>query len=161
MSHEDFRCRRPGRHGSSCGQGNAAPEFPGARLKFQPDSLEGVNAVSRLEAGKIWIHQTPFDSSLLVPWRGEVQAWPVSSPADLNATHFERLLAFNPELVIFGSGAVLKFIAPAHYRALIERRIGFETMDTAAACRTFNVLAQEGRKVVGALLLEPAGAGFR
>ena len=59
-----------------------------------------------------------------------------------------------PELVIFGSGARLRFPAPGLLRDLIERRIGVETMDTAAACRTYNVLASEGRSVVAALLLD-------
>ena len=130
-------------------------------MKFQPDSLDGVNAISRLDAGRLWVHQTPFESSVLIPWRGEVQDWPAASPAALSADHFERLLAFEPELVIFGSGQVLTFVSPQLYRCLIERRIGIETMDTAAACRTFNVLANEGRKVVAALLLEPAAGRAR
>jgi uncharacterized protein len=57
--------------------------------------------------------------------------------------------------VIFGSGARLQFVKPALYRSLIERGIGMETMDTAAACRTYNVLAAEGRMVVAALLMPP------
>ena len=57
-------------------------------------------------------------------------------------------------MVIFGSGAKLRFVSPALLRGLIERGIGVETMDTAAACRTYNILAQEGRRVVAALLLE-------
>jgi uncharacterized protein len=127
----------------------------GSRLKFQPDHLEGVNAVSRLEVGKIWVHATPFAHSVLLPWHGVVQAWPAQLPSELTAEHFESILPFQPELVIFGSGERLRFISPALYRCLIEHRIGFETMDTAAACRTFNVLANEGRKVLGALLLKP------
>ena len=62
------------------------------------------------------------------------------------------VLALEPDLVIFGSGARLRFISAALYRCLIEARVGFETMDTAAACRTYNVLAAEGRSVVAALL---------
>lgn len=122
-------------------------------MKFQPDHLDGVNAVSRLEPGRLWVHQTAFSASVLVPWQGDVLAWPARAPEELTAAHFEAVLALAPELVLFGSGEKLRFIAPALYRCLIERRIGFETMDTAAACRTFNVLVHEGRKVVGALLV--------
>ena len=68
--------------------------------------------------------------------------------------NFESLLAMQPELVIFGSGERLRFAAPALMASLFERRIGVETMDTAAACRTFNVLAGERRRVVAALLVE-------
>lgn len=127
-------------------------------MKFQPDQLDGVNIISRLEAGKIWVHQVPFSTSVLVPWQGEVQVWPVATPAKLQASHFEQLLALRPELVIFGSGERQQFVSPALYRCLIERRIGIETMDTAAACRTYNVLVNEGRKVVAALLTGTAGA---
>jgi uncharacterized protein len=61
-----------------------------------------------------------------------------------------------PELVIFGSGARIRFPAAALLRPLIERGIGVETMDTGAACRTYNVLAGEGRSVVLAAVLTPA-----
>ena len=60
--------------------------------------------------------------------------------------------------MIFGSGARIRFVKPALLRPLIERRIGVETMDTAAACRTYNVLLAEGRSVVLAALFEPTGA---
>lgn len=125
-------------------------------MKFQPDQMEGVNSVSRLEAGRIWVHATAFTGSLMVPWRGEVLPWDVQEPSQVRAEHFEPLLALEPELVIFGSGRQHVFISPQHYRVLIERRVGFEAMDTAAACRTYNVLANEGRKVVGAFILPVA-----
>ena len=125
-------------------------------MKFQPDHLDGVNAISKLEAGRIWVHASPFEASVLVPWRGEVQTWAVGRPEELQASHFEAIAAFGPELVIFGSGLHHRFVSPALYRSLIERRIGIETMDTAAACRTFNVLVNEGRKVLGAFLLQAA-----
>ena len=59
-----------------------------------------------------------------------------------------------PELVVFGSGSKLRFAPPALLRGLMARRIGVETMDTQAACRTYNILASEGRNVVAALILE-------
>jgi uncharacterized protein len=122
-------------------------------MKFQPDSLAGTNTVSRHEPGTVWVNGVARGHSLLVPWRGEVQRWPVDGLAALAASHFEQVLTLNPELVIFGSGARLQFVSPALYRSLIDARIGIETMDTAAACRTYNVLAAEGRSVVAALLV--------
>ncbi len=123
-------------------------------MKFQPDRLDGTNTISRLEQGAVWVNANEWRSSVLVPWRGEVRAWAPATLQDLSAAHFDELLALQPELVIFGSGARLSFVAPALQRSLIERRIGVETMDTAAACRTFNVLASEGRRVAAALLIE-------
>jgi len=127
-------------------------------MKFQPDTPSGVNVISRQEAGRIWVGAAPFASSVLVPWQGPVLPWQAPSFDALTPAHFERLLALEPELVIFGSGRSLRFPHPSLLRALIERRIGVETMDTAAACRTFNVLVSERRSVLGALVLESADA---
>jgi uncharacterized protein len=133
-------------------------------MKFQPDTADGRNLVARFEpaaAGRgprLWVGaQAPaplYEHSVVVPWQGAVQDWGAASLSELSAAHFERLVAFRPELVIFGSGARLRFVPAALQRALIEARIGIETMDTAAACRTYNVLASEHRNVVAALLLE-------
>ena len=124
-------------------------------MKFQPDSLAGTNTVSRHERDAVWINGVRWGHSVLVPWRGDVRPWMVDSPAALVAGHFEQVLALQPELVIFGSGERLQFVAPGLYRSLIEARVGIETMDTAAACRTYNVLASEGRSVIAALLITP------
>lgn len=121
-------------------------------MKFQPDTFVGTNAISRHEPGAVWVNNQRFEGSLLVPWKGEVRAWSATDHATLAAEHFSEVLALKPELVIFGSGARLRFISAALYRCLIDARIGLETMDSAAACRTYNVLAAEGRSVVAALL---------
>jgi uncharacterized protein len=129
-------------------------------MKFQPDQLAGVNAITRHADGRVWVGTQAHEGSLVVPWTGTVQPWPVPGFEALDATHFEQLLAFRPELVIFGSGERLRFAPPAWLQALYAQRVGVETMDTAAACRTYNVLATEGRSVVAALLLpEPAARG--
>jgi uncharacterized protein len=126
------------------------------RLKFQPDYLAGVNTITRHDGRSIGVGPLTFTSSVLVPWRGEVLPWPVDRFEALGPAHFESLLQLQPELVILGSGRRLLFPAPALFACLIERRIGLETMDTAAACRTYNVLASEGRTVVAALMIEAA-----
>jgi len=121
-------------------------------LKFQPDQLDGVNTVSTYVSPMIGVNGRPFDGSILVPWRGAVVAWPPATFDGLSREHFDALIAFAPELIIFGSGLKQRFAAPALIQALIARRIGVESMDTAAACRTFNVLVTEGRQVLGAFL---------
>jgi uncharacterized protein len=126
-------------------------------MKFQPDTLSGVNAISRHEPGRVWIGAAPHAGAVVVPWRGPVRPWPVAAFEALRAEDFDALAADGPEVVIFGSGLRLRFPPPALLRGLYARRIGIETMDTAAACRTYNVLAAEGRTVVAALLLEAGG----
>ena len=125
-------------------------------MKFQPDSAAGVNLVTRHEPGRLWVGATRYTHSVLVPWEGEVLPWPAATPEALTETHFEQIAALRPDVVIFGSGARLRFVSPALLRPLMALRIGIETMDTAAACRTYNVLVGEQRRVVAALLLAPA-----
>lgn len=124
-------------------------------MKFQPEHASGVNVITRHDAAAVWVGNVAHGGSILVPWKGEVDPWPVSDPGSATAAHFEALLRHGPELVIFGSGRRLKFVPPAVLRPLIERGVGIETMDTAAACRTYNVLAAEGRCVVAALIVAP------
>jgi uncharacterized protein len=123
-------------------------------MKFQPDIADGANVITRHDGESVWVGSARFDHSVLVPWNGEVQRWPAIHFEALTPAHFEQIAALEPEVVIFGSGAKLRFPPAALTRSLIEMRIGVETMDTAAACRTFNVLASEGRRVLAALLLQ-------
>ena len=131
-------------------------------MKLQPDRIEGVNAIVASDPGHVRVVRQPeggppvvvtFDVSVVVPWQGDVQPWHCDAFDALTTEHFERIVALGPELVVFGSGARLRFVHPSLLRALIGRRIGVETMDTPAACRTYNVLVAEGRSVVTALLL--------
>ncbi len=123
-------------------------------MKFQLDEPQGGNSISRHDGQCVWVNGAEHRASLLVPWRGEVQPWQVKRFEDLSEGHFQQILSLKPELVIFGSGARIRFAKPVLYRGLIDARIGVETMDLAAACRTYNVLASEGRAVLAALLLE-------
>ena len=104
------------------------------------------------------VNGAEYRTSVIVPWTGQVTPWEVSNFDALTEAHFEALAAFQPELVIFGSGAKIRFPKPQLMKLLIGRRIGVETMDTAAACRTYNVLLAEGRSVLAALLFETAAA---
>lgn len=95
-------------------------------------------------------------SVLLTP--ESVQPWPVSAFAALDAASLEAVCALQPAVVLIGTGTRQRFPAPAVLRPLIEARIGFEIMDTGAACRTYNLLASEGRRVAAALILEAVPA---
>lgn len=126
-------------------------------MKMQADRPEGSNAITRHGAEGVIVAGVEHRSSVIVPWQGAVQPWPVKDFESLDEASFETVLALAPELVIFGSGSRLRFPRPAILRALMARRIGIETMDTPAACRTYNVLLAEGRAVVAALLFERGG----
>lgn len=122
-------------------------------MKLQPDKPT-VQTIHGYGPGWIAVDAERFSSSLLIGSRGERQVWDCQRFEQLGAAHFLLLAELRPELVLFGSGTRLRFPRPEWLQALVERRIGVETMDTAAACRTYNILAGEGRHVVAALLLE-------
>jgi len=110
--------------------------------------------------GEEWvaINGQRYDSSVVLSSSGRISAWPCQRFEELTAEHFACLPNGDPappELVIFGSGSRLRFVPPSMLAQLTERRIGVEIMDTRAACRTYNILAGEGRRVVAALLLCP------
>ena len=125
-------------------------------MKMQADRIVATNAISRHGPQGVIVNGVERRSSVIVPWQGEVLDWNAASFEALTEAHFERLAALSPELVIFGSGERLRFPNPALMRVLMARRIGLETMDTPAACRTYNVLLAEGRSVVAALLFDAA-----
>ena len=130
-------------------------------MKMRADRMEGQNAIARHGPGGVVVNGVEHTQSVVVPWHGDVVAWNVDSIDSLGAEDFARVAALKPELVIFGSGSHLRFLRPALLRPLIEAGIGIETMDTAAACRTYNVLLAESRSVVAALLFDASGAGVR
>jgi uncharacterized protein len=91
-------------------------------------------------------------SFILAPNR-LVEDWPVQDVRTMTPADLEPLLALEPELVLLGSGATQAFPPPAAMAACLSRGIGLETMTNAAAARTFNVLASEGRRVVAGFVL--------
>ena len=82
-----------------------------------------------------------------------IENWQVQTFEQLSEEHFELLLPFQPEILLLGTGAELRFPSPLVTKKLIEVNTGVEIMDTNAACRTYNILMEEGRNVAAALLL--------
>jgi uncharacterized protein len=122
-------------------------------MKLQPDRFNAP-AISGYGPGWVAVNGERLDTSVVLGSEGFRQPWNCRDFAELSAAHFELLARPDAEIVIFGSGSRLRFPQAQWLRPLVERRIGLETMDTPAACRTYNVLASEGRRVVVALLLE-------
>ncbi|MEO8121836.1 MAG: Mth938-like domain-containing protein [Rhodoferax sp.] len=123
-------------------------------MKFQPDSIS-VQSISGYGPGWIGIGGEKITTSVVIGSRGERFNWSCNSFDELTVEHFAQLAALNTELVIFGSGNRIRFPQGAWIKPLIDKQTGIETMDTQAACRTYNILAGEGRIVAVALLLEP------
>ena len=121
-------------------------------MKMRADRIEGQNAIARHGPDGVVVNGVAWTESVVVPWSGDVLPWRAETFESLTAAHFELLAARRPELVIFGSGARIRFPSPTLLRPLIDAGIGVETMDSAAACRTYNVLLAESRSVIAALL---------
>jgi uncharacterized protein len=122
-------------------------------MKIHLESGIGQNLIRAYAPGRITINEEVYTTSLIVTPRQVVTEWPPTSFADLLAGHFEIIAPLQPEVLILGTGARLQFPAPSLTRSLVEAGIGLEVMDTGAACRTFNFLMSDGRRVVAALLM--------
>ena len=122
-------------------------------MKLQPDRIDTLS-VTGYGPGWIGISGEKVTRSVVITSLGEQFDWGCAHFSELSPAHFARLADLSVELVIFGSGDQLRFIQPVWASPLMQRGVGLETMDTFAACRTFNILAGEGRKVAAALVIE-------
>ncbi len=128
-------------------------------MKLQPDKSD-VQTLTAHGPGWVAINNEKVEGSVVVGSRGERFEWDCTRFDEIGAEHFAQLAALDAELIIFGSGKRIRFPQAAWLQPLMAKRTGVETMDTPAACRTYNILAGEGRHVVAALLVEPPdGAG--
>ena len=122
-------------------------------MKLQADRSDTLT-INAHGPGWVAVNGVRHHSSVVVDSQSGVHPWDCATFANLTPAHFTPLAGNHPELVLFGSGLKLRFAQPALLQGLIQQRIGVETMDTAAACRTYNILAGEGRRVVAALIVE-------
>ncbi|BEV72033.1 MULTISPECIES: Mth938-like domain-containing protein [unclassified Paludibacterium] len=120
-------------------------------MKLHQAAAPGRNLITAYETGRIRINQDYFSGNLIIT-PDSIVPWQADSFESLSPADFEALLAFEPEVVLFGSGEKLRFPHPRLSAALAEARIGMEVMDTQAACRSFNILMAEDRRVVMAVL---------
>jgi uncharacterized protein len=122
-------------------------------MKFDRDPLGDRHLFTGYGPGYVMIGALRLERSSLVTARA-VEDWPVASVGTLETAQVEQILGAKAEIVLLGSGARFAFPDPAVLAPLYAARIGVEVMDTPAACRTFNILAGEGRNVVAALVID-------
>jgi uncharacterized protein len=125
-------------------------------MKLHSSSTQQYQTVTGYFDGGVEINKQPFSSSLTVTPEAAPRAWPVAAFEDLTEAHFEAIAADTPDVVILGTGDRQRFVHPRLVASLSARRIGVECMDNQAACRTYNILMGEGRKVTLALILGAA-----
>ena len=126
-------------------------------MKLHSDVQFGMVTVTGYSTGSVSVNGRPFTSSVILTPRNVVPDWPVNSVDALTPELLADLATVDGkrcDVVLLGTGLKQRFPSPAVLRPLIEARIGVEVMDTAAACRTFNVLVAEGRTPLAALIVE-------
>jgi uncharacterized protein len=120
-------------------------------MKLHADSLSGQNTVTAYGPGYVAINGRRYEHSLIVMPDRLDPDWPV---ATLESLQPGQLASLQCDVVLLGTGARQRFPASSMLRHMFEARIGLEVMDTAAACRTYNILMAEGRNVAAALIIE-------
>jgi uncharacterized protein len=110
-------------------------------------SLRGADGTSAL------VNDRTLTASFIVTPDTLVEDWPVRNAVHLTPDDLAPLFALEPELIVLGTGAAPAFPPPETLAACLSRGIGLEAMTNAAAARTFNVLAGEGRRVVAGFVI--------
>lgn len=121
-------------------------------MKLHPDQPNALNTVTAYGSGFFEINQVRHEGALLLMPEGEVRRWPVTDYESLRAADLEALLELQAEVVLLGTGTTHRLPHPRLTAALTRAGVGVETMDSSAACRTYNILMGEGRRVLAALL---------
>ena len=123
-------------------------------MKLQSDPHSGANTITGYGDGYIEINKIPYSHAVLLSSDGEILEWAVKSFEELSSSDFAQMASLKPELIIIGTGKRQRFPRPELLKTLIEAKLGFEVMDSQAACRTYNILVGEGRQVLLALIVE-------
>lgn len=122
-------------------------------MKLHLNATAGANTIHAYGEGYVLVNSLRIEHPVIVMVDRLIDPWPVSSGKRLTWNDFTPLIEFKPELVILGSGSAFRFPDAHIMAAFSAAKIGFEVMNTPAACRTYNILMSEGRNVATALLI--------
>lgn len=123
-------------------------------MKLHTTPTQQYQTVTAYDETGVEINAVHYAYSLLVLPELPPAPWPVQSFDNLSSEDFERIDAMQPDVVILGTGPRQRFVHPRLTTSLTSKQIGVESMDNHAACRTYNILMAEGRKVALALIIE-------
>lgn len=125
-----------------------------ARMKFSVTDQSRGNTVQAYSEAGVVINGATFSRSLVIMEDQLIPDWQPKDFKALTEEDFTPFLKLRPDIVLLGTGDRQQFPTPALYRELIGAGIGVEVMTTPAACRTYNILVGEGRRVIAALLFD-------
>ncbi len=122
-------------------------------MRFAEDDKDGLYRVRAYAPGQVTVNDEVLTHSLVVSSDKLIRDWPPQSIEELAPAHLQAAVDLQPEVLILGTGANLRFPHPSLIADLQAQGIGVEVMDTAAACRTYNVLVNEQRRVAAAVFM--------
>ena len=123
-------------------------------MKFTLDTTSSINLIRAYSAAEVRIGEQTVRASCIVTADALLTNWQPQSVEELELPHLQPIFELRPELVLLGTGTRQRFASAEIRGAFGARGIGVESMDLGAACRTFNVLVQEERRVAAALFLK-------
>ncbi len=122
-------------------------------MKLTREARADVNLIRGYGQGAVRVGERLVSTHCIVAADTLITPLEVASAAELAVSHLEPVFALDPELVLLGTGARQSFPAAAVREAFAARGIALETMDLGAACRTYNILVQEERRVIAVLFV--------
>ncbi len=122
-------------------------------MKLHQANLGETKMFTAHGADHVMVNRVRYDHTIVVDAQEVREDWQVASFDALDESHFKYFLPYKPDVILIGTGVQQHFAHPRLYRALTDLGIGVEFMDTPAACRTYNILVAEDRKVVAAIML--------
>lgn len=135
-------------------------------MKFSRELSEGLYTIHAYREGEVIINSPRIEDgvdedgrlslhqSFIISPQRLIREWPPVAIDQIEAQHLSTLSELGVEVLLLGTGRLLRFPDPDQLASLVSLGIGYEVMDTPAACRTYNILAGEGRKVGAAIILE-------
>ena len=122
-------------------------------MRFSEDVNFGSQVINRYDDNSITVNERIFTHSLIVSNFQLVENWPVNEINELSNQSLQSIIELQPEVIIIGTGKQILFPRPENYSSIINMGIGIEFMNTGAACRTYNILLSEDRKVAAGIII--------
>lgn len=123
-------------------------------MKLHLSNTAGLNLFTAYGEGFVTVNHEKYEKNLILLPESIISEWSTATPATLDFADMSKLLGLGVEIILLGTGKSLRFPPGALVRPFAPAGIGLEVMDLQAACRTYNILAAEGRKVAAALLFD-------
>jgi uncharacterized protein len=120
---------------------------------FALDDNTASYQIKAFKPGQIQVNDKILNTSLIIASQALIENWTPEQASEITTAALEEAAALKPQVLLIGTGATQQFLPIEIYGSFLAQGIGVEIMDTAAACRTYNILTSENRKVVAALVL--------